>query len=510
MGDSMKRTLRILLLSIFFIVFSIVFSLFASAASGAGDGIVWNFNENTGFLELNGAGTMTDFENAEDAPWFSVRNKIKTIGFYGNITSVGSNAFRSCSVEELYLNDSVKTVGASSFEDCGNLKSISLPNVTRVGAFAFSGCDGSASVSGEKLEIIEDNAFANNCRAATISVGKNVRSIGNYAFYRCSSVKSFAIPSATKTIGDYAFSYCSVLANVSGGEALERIGANAFYFCPAMKNYTFSDSLKYIGESAFEGNRYLTSVALGNGVEEIGANAFFKCMKLTEITGGEALKKSGKRAFFATGFYNDSSNWENGVLYVGTCAVAGSLNCPVAVTLKGSTTSVGDGAFAGNNDLLNITFPKTVKLIGEYAFSNCSKLLIVYYGGSNTEWDSEVERSVGNDVLNTVRIVFGSYSMAGDLNDDKIINAKDSVLLAQHLAKWDVLINQIGADCNGDGVINAQDSVLLAQYLANWDVELKNPAGNTGDYGGDIDIPADGIFGNKKGDVELPSGDLLT
>lgn len=505
----MKRTLKVIFLSVTIAGLFAAFVLSVGAADGAGNGIVWQFNEQTGFLELNGSGTMTDFDNAEDAPWFSVRNKIKTIGFYGNITNVGSNAFRSCSVEELYLNDSVKTIGASAFEGCGNLKSISLPSVTRVGAFAFSGCDGATSVNGEKLEVIEDNAFAYNCMASTISVGNKVTSIGNYAFYRCSSVKSFAIPSVTKTIGVHAFSYCSVLATISGGGALERIGANAFYFCAAMKSYTFNDSLKYIGESAFEGNRYLTSVTLGNGVEEIGANAFFKCMKLTTITGGEALRKSGKRAFFATGYYNDSANWENGVLYVGTCAVAASINCPVAVTLKGSTTSVGDGAFAGNKDLLNITFPQTVKLIGEYAFSNCSKLLIVHYGGSNTEWTYDVDKAVGNDVLDTVRIVFGSYSMAGDLNDDKTINAKDSVLLAQHLAKWDVMINQIGADCNGDGVINAQDSVLLAQYLANWDVELKNPGGNTGDYGGDVDIPADGIFGNKNGDVELPSTDLL-
>lgn len=506
----MKRTIKVIFLSVIIAVLFAALVLSVGAAESAGKGIVWNFNESTGFLELNGAGTMTDFENAEDAPWFSVRNKIKTIGFYGNITNVGSNAFRSCSVEELYLSNTVKTVGASAFEGCGNLKSISLPGVTEVGAFAFSGCDTATSVSGEKLVTIGDNAFAYNCMAATISIGNNVTSIGNYAFYRCSSVKSFNIPAATKTIGDHAFSYCSVLATVSGGAALERIGANAFYFCAAMKSYTFSDSLEYIGESAFEGNRYLNSVALGNGVKEIGANAFFKCMKLTTITGGKSLERSGKRAFFATGYYNDSANWENGVLYIGNCAVAGDSNCPVAVTLKGGTTSIGDGAFAGNNVLLNISFPQALVTIGDYAFSNCSKLLIVYYGGSNTEWTSEVEICVGNDILETVRLVFESYSMAGDLNDDKLINATDAVILAQHIAGWDIQVNLIGADCNGDGSINAMDSVLLAQYIANWDVELKNPGGNTGDYGGDVDIPSDGIFGKKQGDVEVPSGDLLT
>ena len=73
--------------------------------------------------------------------------------------------------------------------------------------------------------------------------------------------------------------------------------------------------------------------------------------------------------------------------------------------------------------------------------------------------------------VETVTFTVPDY-MPGDLNDDGIINAKDSVLLAQHLASWAVEMNKDAADCNGDGVINAKDSVLLAQYLANWDVSL--------------------------------------
>ena len=46
------------------------------------------------------------------------------------------------------------------------------------------------------------------------------------------------------------------------------------------------------------------------------------------------------------------------------------------------------------------------------------------------------------------------------------------VLLAQHLAGWDVELDISAADCNGDGNVNAKDSVLLAQHLAVWDVTL--------------------------------------
>ncbi len=505
----MKRTLKNLILLMIPVVLAAVFALSVCAADGAGDGIEWKFSESTGFLELNGAGTMRDFESAEDAPWFSVRNKIVTIAFYGNITNVGSNAFRSCSVEYLYLNDTVKTIGASAFEGCGNLKSIALPSVTEVGAFAFSGCDHATSILAESLVTVGNNAFAYNCYATSVNIGGNVTSIGNYAFYRCSSVTSVDIPSTTKTIGDYAFAYCSVLKTVNIASGLEYVGRNAFYFCPAITAVSLPDTVKFIGESAFEGCRYLAYVSLGDGVAEIRENAFYKCMKLVTIAGGGALENIGKRAFFATGYYNDSANWSGGILYVGNCVVAGNYSGPVAVTVKSGTSSIADGAFAGNEALINIALPSSVEKIGDYAFSNCTNLLIMYYGGSNTDWAEKVAIGEGNAILDSIKLVFGSYSMAGDLNDDMIINAKDTVLLAQILAKWEVIANLVGADCNGDGTVNAKDSVLLAQYLAGWDVELKNPGG-TGGYGGDVDIPSDGIFGTNNGDVEIPSGDLLT
>ncbi len=78
---------------------------------------------------------------------------------------------------------------------------------------------------------------------------------------------------------------------------------------------------------------------------------------------------------------------------------------------------------------------------------------------------------------------------AGDINNDGVIDAKDSVVLAQVLAEWTIEYNANAADCNGDGTVDAKDSVLLAQYLADWDVELGVSAG-----GGDVEIPGGDLF----------------
>lgn len=59
------------------------------------------------------------------------------------------------------------------------------------------------------------NIFGANIVSNTYKKGKgiinfdsDVKSIGNYAFYRCSGLTSITIPNSVKSIGNYAFSGC--------------------------------------------------------------------------------------------------------------------------------------------------------------------------------------------------------------------------------------------------------------------------------------------------------------
>ena len=63
----------------------------------------------------------------------------------------------------------------------------------------------------------------------------------------------------------------------------------------------------------------------------------------------------------------------------------------------------------------------------------------------------------------------------GDLNEDKEIDVKDVVLLAQYVAEWDSALESVDpstTDVNADGETDMKDVVLLAQYVEEWDVEL--------------------------------------
>ncbi len=59
----------------------------------------------------------------------------------------------------------------------------------------------------------------------------------------------------------------------------------------------------------------------------------------------------------------------------------------------------------------------------------------------------------------------------GDLSGDGKINLKDSMLLLQYLAGWEIEFDEKNADINGDGKVNLKDSMLLLQYLAGWESE---------------------------------------
>ncbi len=60
----------------------------------------------------------------------------------------------------------------------------------------------------------------------------------------------------------------------------------------------------------------------------------------------------------------------------------------------------------------------------------------------------------------------------GNVNGDTGIDAKDSLLLRQYIARFDVQIDEAAADVNADGKINSKDSLLLRQYIAQYNVTL--------------------------------------
>ncbi|MBR2716556.1 MAG: leucine-rich repeat domain-containing protein, partial [Oscillospiraceae bacterium] len=76
-------------------------------------------------------------------------------------------------------------------------------------------------------------------------------------------------------------------------------------------------------------------------------------------------------------------------------------------------TEIGKYAFAWNENLTDVTIPRSVTKIGEGAFDNCPGLKTVHYTGSVEEWSEVAVHWKGNDALGKAELRVGSAAPGG-------------------------------------------------------------------------------------------------
>ena len=134
------------------------------------------------------------------------------------------------------------------------------------------------------------------------------------------------------------------------------------------------DGVTSVGNAAFSKCHNLSNVTLPDSVTSIGDWAFYCCSSLTSVTIGDSVTSLGRDAFYGTGYYNDSSNWINDVLYIGEYLIKAKSSISGDLEIRPGTKSIGKYAFADCSRLTSVTIPVGVTEIGEYAFDDCSRL----------------------------------------------------------------------------------------------------------------------------------------
>ena len=219
----------------------------------------------------------------------------------------------------------------------------------------------------------------------SVVIDNGVTSIGERAFYDCSSLTSVTIGNSVTSIGDYAFCGCSSLASVTIPDSVTSIGDYAFCGCSSLASVTIGNGVTSIGDCAFNSCRNLESITIGNGVTSIGNSVFTGCDSL------EGVYITDLAAWCGITF----NTFNNPLYYAHNLYINGELATDIII--PDSVTSIGSYSFNGCSSLTSVTIPDSVTSIGSYSFYGCSSLTSVTIPDSVTsigEWAFDCCRSL--------------------------------------------------------------------------------------------------------------------
>ena len=280
-----------------------------------------------------------------------------TLGGYP-VTSIGDEALSSCRrLTSVTIPDSVTSIGYDAFHNCSSLTSVSLGNsVTSIGSHAFDNCESLRS----------------------ITIPDSVTSIGSYAFYCCYGLTNVTITdlAAWCNIDFYCY-YDIYMGEHSNSNPLQYAG-NLYLNGELVTDLVIPNNVTEIKNAAFYNCKSLTSVTIPDSVTSIGDVAFYNCSSLENVTLSDSLTSIGMSVFSGTGYYKNTENWQDGVLYIGKYLIDTKTTIFGDCNIKDGTSIIAGNAFRNCSTLTSVTIPDSVTSIGDYAFYNCTSLTSFY------------------------------------------------------------------------------------------------------------------------------------
>ena len=431
LGGAMKRT-KILIHTIAFAVIVMTGILLAMITTSAethtgiaGNSITWTLDTETGVMEFSGEGRMNSF----NFRWNEYRSSVKTVIISDGITSIGDNAFALCTnLTEVRVPRDLQAIGEEAFYGCTSLTYFQFPekltsiedqaffnsglekvvlpdSVVSLGAGAFASCKQLRSVElPDTLTEIRDSCFSGCESLVYIHLPKQLKVIRSHGLANCSSMTELVLPEGVETLEDAALAVTPIQRLVIP-ESLTYMGENALNYVEEIeildlaafcRAYSSSTTFRFT-QGFYHKGALITTLTVPASVKDFQAMGFsaYPCLRWIEV-------ERGNPVYTASGNCLIHIKNQEVVLGYANSSIPGN----------GSVTKIGRFAFAYNLELLTLSIPEGVKIIGENAFRCCWNLIYLYL--PDTVTDIQVSAFRGCENLTGIRVPKSLTNCASD------------------------------------------------------------------------------------------------
>lgn len=281
--------------------------------------------------------------------------------------------------------------------------SIKLENrtyeITEIGAKAFAGEQYNSNKNGvtsvvlpNTIKKIEKSAFYYNTNIISVIIPAKVTRIEENTFLNCTSLISVDLPEGLTYIGTHAFQNCSVLSSITIPSTITSMGNNAFDGCTNLKKIEWN-AKHCVDFASGSVAPFTTEYEEYNG-NGYGYSQYRKNEYTTSILFGDGVEYIP--AFLCWHFLGITTlTFPNSVKEIGESAFNGYCSLylkgyQIFYTLVDSHLTsivfgtglerIGDYAFYGRTKLSSITIPDKCTSIDSYAFNACDALATITLG----------------------------------------------------------------------------------------------------------------------------------
>jgi len=241
-----------------------------------------------------------------------------------------------------------------------------IPGALFLPVSAATSGDFSYTIANGEATITKYNGSGGDVVIPSTLGGYPVTTVGEKAFYKCTSMTSVTIPSSITTTKEQAFEGCSGLSGVYISDMTA--------WCNIEFGPNYGNPLGW-AQKLYLNNVLVTDLVIPEGVTTIKYCAFWNLTNLTSVT------------------------IPSSVVSIDSCAFYGCTGL-TSIVIPNGVTAIGDNAFNSCESLSLVLIPNTVATVGCDAFINCNNLTYVCFAGTESEREKISFEFDNTDLLN--------------------------------------------------------------------------------------------------------------